>query len=101
MLNVSRRDSLLKPNHANVMKVCGSCKIRVAPKATPSDFIIEMGKLAMKISCEVVDALLDNGICRQPIRDDHNRVYKSLSDVIEGKEGRVRETLLGKWDDCF
>uniref|UniRef100_A0A251THD6 DNA-directed RNA polymerase n=1 Tax=Helianthus annuus TaxID=4232 RepID=A0A251THD6_HELAN len=30
------------------------------------------------------------------MRDDHNRIYKSLSDVIEGKEGRVRETLLGK-----
>ncbi|KAL9990733.1 DNA-directed RNA polymerase subunit beta' [Helianthus debilis subsp. tardiflorus] len=43
-----------------------------------------------------VDALLDNGICGQPMRDDHNRIYKSLSDVIEGKEGRVRETLLGK-----
>ncbi|KAI3723558.1 hypothetical protein L2E82_35220 [Cichorium intybus] len=30
------------------------------------------------------------------MRDDHNRVSKSLSDVIEGKEGRVRETFLGK-----
>ncbi|PWA96183.1 RpoC1, chloroplast [Artemisia annua] len=30
---------------------------------------------------------------RQPMRDDHNRVYKSLSDVIEGKEGRVCEFL--------
>ncbi|KAM0040315.1 putative DNA-directed RNA polymerase [Helianthus debilis subsp. tardiflorus] len=30
------------------------------------------------------------------MRDDHNRIYKSLSDVNEGKEGRVRETLLGK-----
>ncbi|KAJ0911358.1 DNA-directed RNA polymerase subunit beta' [Helianthus annuus] len=30
------------------------------------------------------------------MRDDHNRIYKSLSDVIEGKEGRVREILLGK-----
>jgi DNA-directed RNA polymerase subunit beta' len=29
-------------------------------------------------------------------RDGHNKVYKSLSDVIEGKEGRFRETLLGK-----
>nr|GEW90866.1 zf-CCHC domain-containing protein/UBN2 domain-containing protein [Tanacetum cinerariifolium] len=28
------------------------------------------------------------------MRDDYNRVYKSLSDVIEGKEGRVRETFL-------
>ncbi|GJR89441.1 RNA polymerase beta subunit [Tanacetum coccineum] len=49
-----------------------------------------------KLLQEAVDALLDNGICGQPMRDDHNRVYKSLSDVIEGKEGRVRETLLGK-----
>ncbi|GKE36913.1 RNA polymerase beta' subunit, partial [Tanacetum coccineum] len=47
-----------------------------------------------KLLQEAVDALLDNGICGQPMRDDHNRVYKSLSDVIEGKEGRVRETLL-------
>ncbi|GJT14068.1 hypothetical protein Tco_0861110 [Tanacetum coccineum] len=30
------------------------------------------------------------------MRDDHNRVYKSLSYVIEDKEGRVCETLLGK-----
>ncbi|PWA81326.1 DNA-directed RNA polymerase, subunit beta-prime [Artemisia annua] len=44
----------------------------------------------------VVDALLDNGICGQPIRDDYNRVYKSFSDVTEGKEGRVCETFLAK-----
>ncbi|KAD5960525.1 hypothetical protein E3N88_11997 [Mikania micrantha] len=49
-----------------------------------------------KLLQEAVDELLDNGICRQPMRDDHNRIYKSLSDVIEGKEGRVCETLLGK-----
>ncbi|XP_019265969.1 PREDICTED: uncharacterized protein LOC109243480 [Nicotiana attenuata] len=41
-------------------------------------------------------ALLDNGIRGQPMRDGHNKVYKSFSDVIEGKEGRFRETLLGK-----
>ncbi|KAM1140130.1 hypothetical protein TB2_040189 [Malus domestica] len=45
---------------------------------------------------EVVDTLLDNGIRRQPMRDDHNKVYKSFSDVIEGKKGRFHETLLGK-----
>jgi len=45
---------------------------------------------------EVVDTLLDNGIHGQPMRDGHNRVYKSFSDVIEGKEGRFRETLLGE-----
>ncbi|KAI3932206.1 hypothetical protein MKW92_053242 [Papaver armeniacum] len=30
------------------------------------------------------------------MRDSHNKVYKSFSDVIKGKEGRFRETLLGK-----
>nr|UOU83019.1 RNA polymerase beta' subunit [Gaultheria nummularioides]UOU83109.1 RNA polymerase beta' subunit [Gaultheria nummularioides]UOU83199.1 RNA polymerase beta' subunit [Gaultheria nummularioides]UOU83289.1 RNA polymerase beta' subunit [Gaultheria nummularioides]UOU83379.1 RNA polymerase beta' subunit [Gaultheria nummularioides] len=43
-----------------------------------------------------VDTLLDNGIRGQPIRDGHNKVYKSFSDFIQGKEGRFRETLLGK-----
>nr|GEW63825.1 hypothetical protein [Tanacetum cinerariifolium] len=55
--DVSRQDPLLKPNHANVMKVPGSCKIRVVLKATPSDFIIKNGKLAMEIPC--VMSLLD------------------------------------------
>lgn len=49
--DVSRQDPLLKPNHANVMEVPGLCKIRVVPKAAPSDFIIKNGKLAMEISC--------------------------------------------------
>ncbi|KAL8188788.1 hypothetical protein R6Q57_029543 [Mikania cordata] len=33
------------------MEVTGSCKIRVVPKAAPSDFIIKNGKLAMEIPC--------------------------------------------------
>ncbi|MFS7935620.1 60S ribosomal protein L5 [Helianthus anomalus] len=49
--DVSRQDPLLKPNHANVMEVPGSCKIRVVPKAAPSDFIIKNGKMAMEIPC--------------------------------------------------
>ncbi|KAB1227625.1 DNA-directed RNA polymerase subunit beta'' [Morella rubra] len=49
-----------------------------------------------KLVQEAVDTLLDNGIRGQPRRDGHNKVYKSFSDVIEGKEGRFRETLLGK-----
>nr|QFQ46698.1 RNA polymerase beta' subunit [Heteroblemma serpens] len=57
------------------------------------------GELAMcqeKLVQEAVDTLLDNGIRGQPIRDGHNKIYKSFSDVIEGKEGRFRETMLGK-----
>ncbi|XLR18231.1 hypothetical protein S83_013610 [Arachis hypogaea] len=49
-----------------------------------------------KLVQEAVDTLLDNGIRGQPMRDGHNKVYKSFSDIIEGKEGRFRETLLGK-----
>ncbi|KAM0058811.1 putative ribosomal protein L5 [Helianthus debilis subsp. tardiflorus] len=33
------------------MEVPGSCKIRVVPKAAPSDFTIKNGKLAMEIPC--------------------------------------------------
>ncbi|XLR29375.1 hypothetical protein S83_021535 [Arachis hypogaea] len=49
-----------------------------------------------KLVQEAVDTLLDNGIRGQPMRDGHNKVYKSFSDIIEGKEGRFHETLLGK-----
>ncbi|KAI5659396.1 hypothetical protein M9H77_28189 [Catharanthus roseus] len=43
--DVSRQDPLLKPNHANIMEVPGSCKI-IVPKAAPS---IKNGKLALEI----------------------------------------------------
>jgi len=33
------------------------------------------------------------------MRDDHNKVYRSFLHVIEGKEGRFCETLLGKHVD--
>ncbi|MFS7987062.1 DNA-directed RNA polymerase subunit beta' [Helianthus anomalus] len=46
--------------------------------ATPEELIISQEKLLQ----EAVDALLDNGICGQPMRDDHNRIYKSLSDAF-------------------
>nr|YP_009435048.1 RNA polymerase beta' subunit [Lobelia laxa]ATG25050.1 RNA polymerase beta' subunit [Lobelia laxa] len=59
---------------------------------TPGELIMCQEKLVQ----EAVDTLLDNGVRGQPTRDGHNKVYKSFSDVIEGKEGRFRETLLGK-----
>nr|YP_009437297.1 RNA polymerase beta' subunit [Lobelia erinus]ATG27673.1 RNA polymerase beta' subunit [Lobelia erinus] len=59
---------------------------------TPGELVICQEKLVQ----EAVDTLLDNGVRGQPMRDGHNKVYKSFSDVIEGKEGRFRETLLGK-----
>nr|YP_010253574.1 RNA polymerase beta' subunit [Phaseolus lunatus]QTZ17851.1 RNA polymerase beta' subunit [Phaseolus lunatus] len=61
-------------------------------RSTPGELVICQEKLVQ----EAVDTLLDNGIRGQPMRDGHNKVYKSFSDIIEGKEGRFRETLLGK-----
>nr|YP_010542538.1 RNA polymerase beta' subunit [Diplacus clevelandii]UYG20266.1 RNA polymerase beta' subunit [Diplacus clevelandii] len=61
-------------------------------RSTPGELIMCQEKLVQ----EAVDTLLDNGIRGQPMRDGHNKVFKSFSDVIEGKEGRFRETLLGK-----
>nr|YP_009926653.1 RNA polymerase beta' subunit [Lophopyxis maingayi]QNK04945.1 RNA polymerase beta' subunit [Lophopyxis maingayi] len=56
----------------------------------------ELVMCQQKLVQEAVDTLLDNGIGGQPQRDGHNKVYKSFSDIIEGKEGRFRETVLGK-----
>nr|YP_009501701.1 RNA polymerase beta [Passiflora serratifolia]AXB38349.1 RNA polymerase beta [Passiflora serratifolia] len=61
-------------------------------KSTPIELVMCQEKLVQ----EAVDTLLANGIRGEPMRDGHNKVYKSFSDVIEGKEGRFRETLLGK-----
>ena len=61
-------------------------------RSTPGEFVMCQEKLVQ----EAVDTLLDNGIRGQPMRDGQNKVYKSFSDIIEGKEGRFRETLLGK-----
>nr|YP_009748238.1 RNA polymerase beta' subunit [Pogonia japonica]YP_009748314.1 RNA polymerase beta' subunit [Pogonia minor]QII89918.1 RNA polymerase beta' subunit [Pogonia japonica]QII89994.1 RNA polymerase beta' subunit [Pogonia minor] len=64
----------------------------VTSRSTPGELVMCQKKLVQ----EAVDTLLDNGIRGQPMRDGHNKIYKSFSDVIEGKEGRFRETLLGK-----
>ncbi|KAK8957643.1 DNA-directed RNA polymerase subunit beta' [Platanthera zijinensis] len=61
-------------------------------RSTPGELVMCQEKLVQ----EAVDTLFDNGIRGQPMRDGNNKVYKSFFDVIEGKEGRFRETLLGK-----
>ena len=47
-------------------------------RSTPGELVMCQEKLVQ----EAVDTLLDNGLCGQPIRDSHNKVYKSFSDVI-------------------
>ena len=45
---------------------------------------------------EAVDALIDNGKRGRAVVGLNNRHLKSLSDIIEGKQGRFRQNLLGK-----
>ncbi len=45
---------------------------------------------------EAVDSLIDNGKRDLKYKDMHNRVLRSLSKTIEGKQGRFRQNLLGK-----
>nr|QKI32535.1 RNA polymerase beta' subunit [Circaeaster agrestis]QKI32705.1 RNA polymerase beta' subunit [Circaeaster agrestis]QKI33725.1 RNA polymerase beta' subunit [Circaeaster agrestis]QKI33895.1 RNA polymerase beta' subunit [Circaeaster agrestis]QKI33980.1 RNA polymerase beta' subunit [Circaeaster agrestis] len=60
--------------------------------SAPGECLMSCEKLVQ----EAVDILLDNGSRAQPLKDSHNQVYKSFSDIISGKEGRFRETMLGK-----
>src|SRR5690606_33326914 len=45
---------------------------------------------------EAVDALIDNGRRGRPVTGPGQRPLKSLSDMLKGKQGRVRQNLLGK-----
>nr|YP_009407443.1 RNA polymerase beta' subunit [Dionaea muscipula]ASA46388.1 RNA polymerase beta' subunit [Dionaea muscipula]QBC71722.1 RNA polymerase beta subunit [Dionaea muscipula] len=67
-------------------------EILIRKKYSPVDLVMCQERLVQ----EAVDTLFDNGIRGQPIKDSHDKVYKSFSDLIQGKEGRFRETLLGK-----
>ena len=45
---------------------------------------------------EAVDALIDNGRRGRTVVGPNSRPLKSLSNIIEGKQGRFRQNLLGK-----
>ena len=45
---------------------------------------------------ESVDALIDNGRRGQPVRGSNRRPFKSLSEMLRGKQGRFRQNLLGR-----
>lgn len=45
---------------------------------------------------EAVDALIDNGRRSQAVRGPNRRPFKSLSEMLRGKQGRFRQNLLGK-----
>lgn len=45
---------------------------------------------------EAVDALFDNGRRTRVVKNANKRPFKSLSDMLKGKQGRFRQNLLGK-----
>ena len=57
------------------------------------DIIIRNEKRMLQ---EAVDSLIDNGRRGRHVVGPNNRALKSLSDIIEGKQGRFRQNLLGK-----
>lgn len=48
---------------------------------------------------ESVDVLIDNGRRKKVVTGSTGRPLKSLTDIIEGKQGRFRQNLLGKRTD--
>ena len=59
---------------------------------TPSAILINEKRMLQ----ESVDALIDNGRRSKPVNGANNRVLKSLSHNLKGKQGRFRQNLLGK-----
>lgn len=45
---------------------------------------------------DAVDSLIDNGKRNKPVQGSNNRVLKSLTSSLKGKQGRFRQNLLGK-----
>jgi DNA-directed RNA polymerase subunit beta' len=57
------------------------------------DIIIRNEKRMLQ---ESVDALFDNGRRGRVVKNNNKRPFKSLSDMLKGKQGRFRQNLLGK-----
>ncbi|KAL1371520.1 hypothetical protein AAHE18_01G138600 [Arachis hypogaea] len=73
------------------------CLLPVLPPELRPIIQIDGGKLMSSDINELYRRIYAKRISNVPVNwDGHNKVYKSFSDIIEGKEGRFRETLLGK-----
>ena len=57
------------------------------------EFMIKTEKRLLQ---EAVDILFANGKREKPLMTSQRRPYKSLSDMLQGKQGRFRQNLLGK-----
>ncbi|KAL4184811.1 hypothetical protein AMTRI_Chr10g227400 [Amborella trichopoda] len=75
-----------KPMSSNINELCRRVIYQnntlidplTTSRSTPRELVMCQEKLVQ----EVIDTLLDNGIHRQPMRDNHNKVYKSFSTLL-------------------
>jgi DNA-directed RNA polymerase subunit beta' len=68
-------------------------RLRKLKELSAPDVIIRNEKRMLQ---EAVDALFDNGRRGRVLKGTNNRPLKSLSDTLKGKQGRLRQNLLGK-----
>ena len=65
---------------------------RTLSQIAPDAMIINEKRLVQ----EAVDSLIDNGRRAKAVSGPGQRPYKSLSNILKGKQGRFRQNLLGK-----
>lgn len=68
-------------------------RLRRLLELSAPDIIIKNEKRMLQ---ESVDALLDNGRSGAIVKNSNKKPFKSLSDMLKGKQGRFRQNLLGK-----
>lgn len=68
-------------------------RLKAILKLKTPDVIVRNEKRMLQ---EAVDALFDNGRHGHPVMGAGNRLLKSLSEMLKGKQGRFRQNLLGK-----
>ena len=68
-------------------------RLRRLIELSAPDVIIKNEKRMLQ---ESVDALLDNGRSGSVVKNANKKPFKSLSEMLKGKQGRFRQNLLGK-----
>ena len=66
-------------------------RLRRLMELNAPDIIVRNEKRMLQ---EAVDALIDNGRRGRPVTGANNRALKSLSDMLKGKQGRFRQTIV-------
>ncbi len=77
--------------YENILRVNGRLR-ELQERGAPSAVLRDQARQLQRW----VDALFDNAHCDPPVTGASRRPLKSLTDSLQGKEGRFRQNLLGK-----